>query len=103
MTRPLPFTLDDHHANPLRFPTCHDGCVWKQRGNYTGHCAGCHETFEGIKLFDAHQGIRDDGSTICYDPTSMELDGKPLVHREGSWRRDAPMPQDASEALGRAR
>lgn len=34
--------------------TCHCGARWKQIGNATGHCAGCHNTFSSLAAFDAH-------------------------------------------------
>lgn len=66
--------------------TTHGECgnSWKQRGNRTGHCSGCHETFEGLSLFDAH---RKGG--VCADPRQMVVNGAPLrfdgTHGDGSW------------------
>lgn len=60
------------------------GKSWRQRGNRTGHCSGCHETFEGLSLFDAH---RKGG--VCADPRKMVVNGAPLTfdgtHGDGSW------------------
>lgn len=93
--------MDDHHRDPLRFPTCARGCVWKQRGNVTGHCAKCHETFEGISLFDRHQVCNEDGSVTCQDPAGLKIKGVPVTLREGSWRGPG-MDQDAISARRKA-
>lgn len=34
--------------------SCHCGARWKQVGNSTSHCSGCHETFTSLAGFDAH-------------------------------------------------
>lgn len=65
-------------------PKC--GKSWRQRGNRTGHCAACHETFEGLALFDAHQLISRDGKPVCRDPRRMTYRGEPLRLVEGTWR-----------------
>jgi DNA (cytosine-5)-methyltransferase 1 len=52
MTAP---TLADHHRDAVHYPACNCGAVWRQRGNLTGHCTACHQTFQGIELFDRHQ------------------------------------------------
>lgn len=70
--------------------TVHAACgkSWKQRGNRTGHCSGCHETFEGVSLFDLHRR-----GGVCADPREMVVEGKPLTlnttHGDGSWSADA--------------
>lgn len=68
--------------------TSHGSCgrTWRQRGNRTGHCSGCHETFEGEKLFDAHRVTLNDGTRGCADPRSMEWQGEPLRIENGTWR-----------------
>ena len=72
--------------------TAHGACgkTWKQRGNRTGHCGGCHETFEGIALFDAHQRVGPDGEVTCLDPAVMTTGPKsnrqPLRFVDGTWR-----------------
>lgn len=77
----------------LTDPRC--GKTWKQRGNTSGHCTGCHETFEGITLFDAHQRRDDESSkTICLDPAKMTVGGKPLRLIDRSWR-GPEMPESA--------
>ncbi|MFK4760324.1 hypothetical protein ACI3KS_05250 [Microbacterium sp. ZW T5_45] len=70
--------------------TVHAACgkSWKQRGNRTGHCSGCHQTFEGVTLFDQHRR-----GGVCADPRSLTAEGLPLIfdgtHGDGSWRADA--------------
>ena len=68
--------------------TSHGACrkSWKQRGNKTGHCGACHETFEGLSLFDAHQRTAADGSTICAYPSVMLFRKKPVRLVDGTWR-----------------
>jgi ribosomal protein L34E len=79
------YTMDDHRRNAVQFPACSLDHVWRQRGNRTGHCAKCHETFEGISLFDAHQTVKD-GKTICKDPRTEAIGGKTLRQVDGAWR-----------------
>lgn len=87
-----PYSRHEHADAPLKYPICGTcGAVWKQRGDRTGHCSGCGQTFEGIKLFDAHQHITDTG-VICLDPLSMKVAGRPLRLVEGAWR-GAALPQ----------
>jgi hypothetical protein len=45
-------------------------CSWRQSGNNTGHCSGCHVTFDGERSFDRHQTVKD-GKVICHDPATM--------------------------------
>ncbi len=68
--------------------TAHGACgkTWRQRGNRTGHCSGCHETFEGEALFDAHRRTADDGTRICLEPAAMEFRGEPVRLENGTWR-----------------
>jgi len=65
------------------------GRSWRQRGNRTGHCARCHETFEGSRLFDAHQRQLQDGRVDCLNPREMTMNSHPLIfdgtHGHGSW------------------
>lgn len=67
------------------------GKSWRQRGNRTSHCGGCHETFEGLTLFDAHLTHAADGTLTHLKPSEMTFNGKPLAfdgsHGDGSWRR----------------
>lgn len=79
--------------------TSHGACgrTWQQRGNRTGHCAGCHETFEGIALFDAHQ-TSDNGITVCKSPETMEHPrGWSLKQVNGSWRSTKPHPRSLTQ------
>lgn len=68
--------------------TTHGKCgkSWKQRGNRTGHCAGCHETFEGLSVFDAHQRIGDGGTVVCLPPEEVTVNKSPLRLVDGTWR-----------------
>lgn len=73
----------------MRELTTH-GCgkSWLQRGDRTGHCSACHNTFEGNTLFDAHFD-RTGGDLICRDPAEMTINKEPLTfdptHGDGSW------------------
>ena len=40
------------------------GKSWKQKGNKSGHCGNCHDTYYGITAFDAHQRLVD-GRIVC--------------------------------------
>lgn len=76
--------------------TSHGACgkTWKQRGNITGHCSGCHETFEGEHLFDAHRHYLDEAQTErgCKDPATMIYRKYPLKLVNGSWKSTKPNP-----------
>lgn len=65
------------------------GKTWNQRGNRTGHCSKCHETFEGLSLFDWHQVLAVDGSVICRDPSEPRWASKGLRFIDGTWRGPA--------------
>ena len=65
-------------------PKC--GKSWNQRGNRTGHCAKCHETFEGISLFDWHQVLNPDGSVLCRKPSDAKWIEKGLRLVDNAWR-----------------
>jgi hypothetical protein len=70
-------------------PLTHHGACgkgWKQRGNRTGHCAACHETFEGLSVFAAHRRQNEDGTAICLQPAAVTYQKKPLRLIEGTWR-----------------
>ena len=100
-------TLDDHQRNALQYPICGKcGTVWRQHGNRTGHCAKCHETFEGSSLFDRHQRLDASGAVTCLDPATIEL-GSAKDHLEktadGAWQGPR-MPDDVIQArFGRSR
>jgi hypothetical protein len=68
--------------------TAHSACGkrWKQCGNRTGHCAKCHETFEGITVFDKHQRMNEDGSVTCRNPADVLISKQPLRLVDGTWR-----------------
>lgn len=69
------------------------GKRWNQRGNRTGHCSACHETFEGSSLFDAHQRCGSDGKPFCLVPADMEHPkGWPLKQEPeyGVWSSSKP-------------
>jgi hypothetical protein len=53
-------------------PTTHGACgqSWRQVGNQTGHCSGCHRTFASGRAFDRHQRIVE-GRSVCTDPASL--------------------------------
>jgi hypothetical protein len=91
------YTIEDHKRSPLKYPVCNFGHVWKQRGNVTGHCSKCHNTFEGLTLFDAHQRILEDGSVMCLKPEFMTYKGQSLREVDGAWRG----PGMDEEALAR--
>lgn len=63
-----------------RFGTCGCGAWWQQRGNATGHCAGCHRTFSSLRAFDAHQ-VGDHNK--CTNPADRtRRSGEPLFVRQ---------------------
>lgn len=68
-------------------PKC--GKTITQKGNRTGHCSACCETFEGQTLFDAHQRVAADGSVVCLKAGSMTFQGARLRLVDGSWRGPA--------------
>lgn len=72
-------------------PLTKHGCgkSWLQRGERTGHCGGCHNTFEGNALFDAHFERMADGRVHCKNPAEMTYKKEPLVfdgtYGDGAW------------------
>jgi hypothetical protein len=62
------------------------GKSWVQRGNRTGHCARCHETFEGVGLFDAHWKGAVNHEDDCHKPEDMTYRGQKLRLVDGTWR-----------------
>lgn len=95
-------TLEDHKRAPRQYPICSLDHVWLQRGNTTGHCARCHETFEGVRLFDRHQTTDEAGRTVCKSPSDVVYEGEPLRLVDGAWRGPA-MNADASAQLAAKR
>lgn len=53
---------------------CGRNCSWRQSGNRTGHCSGCHRTFDGERAFDRHQTVSD-GKVTCHDPAAVVYEG----------------------------
>ena len=84
LSRLAPFEVPD---NTLVDPRC--GKWWPQRGERTSHCPKCHETFEGMTLFDAHQRLLASGSVDCLRASSMKWRGERLRLVEGTWRGPA--------------
>jgi hypothetical protein len=84
----------------MKIDTWHAACGkgWHQTGNRTGHCAKCHETFQGLTLFDWHQQIGDDGHVICRDMTGPESAAKGNRLVDGVWHGPA-MPAELREKL----
>ncbi len=78
--------------------TTHGQCgkSWIQRGNRTGHCSGCHETFEGLAVFDAHRYTNDAGQRACRNPADVKVGGEHLEMVEGTWRGPR-MPESEKE------
>lgn len=67
--------------------TC-SGCeaAWTALG--AAHCSGCHRTFSGILLFDAHRSQYGERGA-CLDPVTIrgEKTGEPaMFYRNGMWR-----------------
>lgn len=81
--------------------TSHGACgkTWKQRGNRTGHCSACHETFEGETVFDAHRITDAAGNRVCLDPGDVKYAGHLLRLENGTWRG----PRMSDEARERYR
>jgi hypothetical protein len=78
--------------------TAHGVCgkTWRQRGNRTGHCSGCHETFEGESVFDAHRVTLDTGDRGCLNPATDKINGNMLRLVNGTWRGPA-MTEEAKQ------
>lgn len=82
--------------NLPKHDTSHGKCgkTWKQRGNRTGHCADCHETFEGLSLFDAHRITLPSGERGCLSASELEYPkGFSLKLENGTWRTTKPHPK----------
>lgn len=80
--------------------TCRCGARWTART--AAHCAavGCHRTFAGASLFDAHRrSIGDHGA--CRDPAEIVTASgeRVMFYRGGMWR--GPEDPDAAERWGR--
>lgn len=89
-----PETAKRQPAIDVRCSTC--GHAWHQYGNRTGHCSGCHQTFEGSALFDWHQRLTDDGEVICARPGDERWDDT-LTDTGQSWRKPFISPWTKGE------
>jgi len=69
------------------------GKSWVQHGNRTGHCSQCHETFEGVSLFDWHQIVDDAGRVKCRNQQDTAWIKKGLVWTGQSWRQPFKKPE----------
>lgn len=89
-------SLSDHD-------TAHGACgkTWRQRGNRTGHCSGCHETFEGETVFDAHRVTDENGDRVCLAPSEVKIVGVALRVENGTWRGPRMSKEQAERAWGR--
>lgn len=54
------------------------GKTWNQKGNRSGHCGGCHQTFYGVSTFDKHR--RDNK---CLDPALLK--GPWWIDEDSQW------------------
>lgn len=89
-------------SSPSDHDTAHGVCgkTWRQRGNRTGHCSGCHETFEGETVFDAHRVTDEHGQRICLAPGDVKFAGHLLRLENGTWR--GPRMSEDAKARYRA-
>lgn len=79
-------------------PTTCITCQKSWGGANTSHCAACHETFSGIRLFDKHR-LHYGEHGRCVDPADVvDIEGYRIMWTDahGIWRntRDyvAPTP-----------
>ena len=80
------------------------------RATWTGlslcHCGGCHQTFGGAALFDAHRTQHGEFGT-CRRPADMVMTsgvraGEPVMFlREGVWRGPEMSDEDKLTRFGR--
>lgn len=78
-------------AQVARHGAC--GKEWVQHGNRTGHCSQCHETFEGVSLFEWHQTVTDSGRVVCARPGDERWEKKNLMWTGQSWRQPFKKPK----------
>lgn len=65
----------------MKIATHSCGVRWRQWGNATSHCAGCHRTFTSTRGFELHR-INIGGRRGCADPaTKAKKDGTPMFAR----------------------
>jgi hypothetical protein len=82
------------------FGACRCGTRWRQVGNQTGHCGGCHRTFASLDAFDSHQRIVS-GKNVCLDPATLMRGGenrfRTFTDPLGAtiWRSAREQPADA--------
>lgn len=69
------------------------GKEWVQHGNRTGHCSQCHETFEGVSLFDWHQEVDSRGRVKCRKPSDDKWVEAGLEWTGQSWRKPFAKPK----------
>lgn len=70
-------------AYPSDAASC-GGCDARWTALGAAHCAGCHRTFSGLRLFDAHRHARGDRGG-CTDPETLPG----IEYRDGMWRGPA--------------
>jgi hypothetical protein len=51
------------------------------------HCSGCHNTFSGLGLFEAHRGAEGENGH-CIPPHTLDAE-----YRDGMWRGPAMPPE----------
>lgn len=65
------------------------GCDTRWTGTSRCHCSGCHESFSGLALFDAHRrdvngvGTCLDPATITVQPTAIKGQPRPKPTTDG--------------------
>lgn len=59
----------------------HGACGQEWSGTRACHCGGCHETFSGVHLFDAHRSLTGEHGS-CRDPRTL---GGGVELRDGVW------------------
>lgn len=80
----------DHSDRKPAPPIRCNGCTTTWTGNGRAHCSGCHHTFAGATLFDAHRHGRGERGG-CDDPAAMRVQsgaraGEPVMFlRDGIW------------------
>lgn len=80
--------------------TC-GGCDASWTGTSPCHCAapGCHRTFSGIRLFDAHRHHRGEHGG-CLDPETVTnaRGERVMFFRDGMWRGPEMSDEEKSRA-----
>lgn len=81
--------------------TC-GGCDTRWTGFNRCHCSGCHRTFSGLALFDAHRrDIRGVGT--CLNPAQITTKtGDPAMRLDGGlWRGPELTAEQKTQLFGR--